>query len=187
MKETRFPFRILIIVFLFSIAMGYMESAVVIYLREVLYPQGFGFPLAPIENKLAVTEIFREAATLFMLISIGTFAGRTLTEKFAFFLFSFAVWDIFYYIFLKILIHWPDSIFTWDILFLIPVTWTGPVITPVIISSTMIVLSLFIIYFTSEQLPYFDTGARIKPVEWFFLISGSLIVFIAFIVVPSLL
>jgi membrane protein implicated in regulation of membrane protease activity len=53
----------------------------------------------------------------------------------------FAIWDIFYYIFLWLLIGWPESFFTWDILFLLPVTWVGPVLAPVINSLTMIVLA----------------------------------------------
>jgi hypothetical protein len=30
----------------FSMAMGYLESAVVVYLRKLYYPDGFKFPLA---------------------------------------------------------------------------------------------------------------------------------------------
>src|SRR5690348_14185303 len=106
---------------LFAIAMGFMESAVVIYLRKILYPGGFQFPLMPISNDLAMVEIFREAATMIMLVGIGILAGRSVKEKFAIFIFCFAVWDIFYYVFLKIFLDWPQSLMTWDILFLIPV------------------------------------------------------------------
>jgi hypothetical protein len=88
----------------FSIAMGYLETSVVVYLRELYYPQGFDFPLAPISPSLAVTEFWREVATIVMLWGVGVLAGRSKTEKFALFLYSFAIWDIFYYIFLKILL-----------------------------------------------------------------------------------
>ena len=121
---------------LFSIAMGFLESAVVQYLREISYPGGFEFPLVPIDNRLAVTEVIRESATIMMLIAVSCLSGRTLSERFAWFLYCFAVWDIFYYIFLKFLIGWPASFMTWDVLFLIPAPWVGPVIAPVIVSST---------------------------------------------------
>ena len=168
------PVRLLIIVTLFSIAMGYLESAVVVYMREILYPAGFDFPLAPIEPDLAITEIIREAATLIMLLAVGLVAGKTPTEKFAWFLYSFAVWDIFYYVFLKLLIGWPASLLTWDILFLIPVTWVGPVITPVIVSLTMILLAIVLVYFsrTLEKI-------RIIPREWAILILGSFVLILA--------
>jgi hypothetical protein len=111
-----------------------------------------------------------------MLLSIGIITGRTFSQRFAWFMYSFAIWDIFYYVFLKILIGWPDSVFTWDILFLIPVVWTGPVITPVIVSLTMILFAGVIICFSER-----DVNIRILPAEWGILITGALIVFIAFI------
>ena len=147
MKSLPFPARILFIITIFSIAMGFMESSVVVYLREILYPGGFDFPLAPINLHLAITELIREAATLIMLLTIGIIAGRTASERFAWFIFSFAIWDLFYYIFLKLLLGWPESLLTWDILFLIPITWVGPVISPVLVALTMILLAVIIIYY----------------------------------------
>jgi len=172
--KSSFPKRILILVTLFSIAMGFFESAVVIYMREILYPEGFDFPLAPIEIHLAITEILREAATMIMLICIGIIAGKNLSTRFAWFIYSFAIWDIFYYIFLKLLINWPESLMTWDILFLIPITWVGPVITPVIVSLTMILLSVVIIFFSGTR-----DGIGIKPLEWTLLIAGSIILILS--------
>jgi len=159
----------------FSIAMAFLEAAVVVYLRTIYYPQGFQFPLMPIEARIAVTEIFREAATVVMLIGLGALAGRNLSEKLAYFIFSFAVWDIFYYVFLKLLLDWPDSWFTWDILFLIPVMWVGPVITPLILSVTMILLSSSMIFFNHKF-----GDAAISREEWILLILGSVIVIISF-------
>ena len=95
--------RNLLIVTIFAIAMGLLESAVVIYLRDILYPGGFEFPLNPIRPDLLWTEVFRELATLVMLLGVGILAGRTLAERFAWFLYAFAVWDIFYYVFLWLL------------------------------------------------------------------------------------
>lgn len=136
---------LLLTVTLFSVAMGFMETAVVVYLRELYYSDGFKFPLVAIDHQIALTEILREAATIIMLIGIGIIAGKNKIQRFAWFIFSFAVWDIFYYVFLKALLNWPSSLLDWDALFLIPVPWTGPVLAPCIISATMILLALFIL------------------------------------------
>lgn len=155
--------------------MGYMESAVVVYLRELYYPDGFDFPLKPIGQNVGITEILREAATLIMLITAGILAGRTKTEKFGFFIYCFAIWDIFYYIFLKLLLGWPASLLTWDILFLIPTTWVGPVLGPVINSITMILLAILISYFTN-----FDTKVKVNIKEWALFVVGSIVIIISY-------
>jgi len=167
--------KIFIYLTVFSVAMGYLESAVVIYLRKIYYPEGFVFPLKAIDQHTAMVEIIREAATLIMLAVAGFLAGRTRTERFGFFLYCFGVWDIFFYVFLKLFIGWPESLLTWDILFLIPVTWVGPVIAPVINSLTMIALAVFISYFTDKNIP-----TRIKKPEWVLLILGSMVVIISY-------
>ncbi|MBL0342227.1 MAG: hypothetical protein IPP71_15750 [Bacteroidetes bacterium] len=160
----------------FSIAMGFMETVVVVYLRKIYYPNGFQFPLVPMETDMAIIEIMREAATIIMLFGIGYLAGKTTSQKFAFFIFSFAIWDISYYIFLKLLLNWPESLFTWDILFLIPVPWVGPVIAPCIVSLTMIILSYSILYFHHKSY-----NTRIKSLEWWLLTAGSLTVIFSFV------
>jgi hypothetical protein len=174
MKLVQFPLRTLLIVTLFFIAMGYIESAVVIYMREILYPGGFQFPLAPIETRLAVTEIIREVATLVVLLCIGMITGGTFSERFAWFLYGFAIWDIFFYIFLNLLIGWPESLMTWDILFLIPVTWVGPVITPVIVSMTMILLAMILVHYNLK-----NEIVKISRIEWALLITGSVILILS--------
>jgi hypothetical protein len=171
----RSTFRTLSWLTIFSVAMGYLESAVVVYLRQIYYPEGFDFPLKAIEPGIGITEIVREAATLVMLAGAGILAGRTKTEKFGFFIFCFAVWDIFYYVFLKLLLGWPPSLVTWDILFLIPVTWVGPVIGPVINSLTMIAFALLISYFTDK-----NRQIKIILIEWLFLIAGSMVMIFAY-------
>ncbi|MEZ5195462.1 MAG: hypothetical protein R2764_03415 [Bacteroidales bacterium] len=165
----------IILLAIFSIAMGFLESAVVVYLRKIYYKDGFQFPLQPIDQLIGKTEILREACTLIMLVILGMMNGRTKTEKFGFFLFCFAIWDIFYYVFLKILLGWPESLLTWDVLFLIPVTWVGPVFGPIINSLTMIILALFISYFTDKS-----KQTRIILKEWVILILGSLIIIISY-------
>jgi len=161
---------------IFAIAMGYLESAVVVYLREIYYPEGFAFPLKIMNVHIAVTEVFREFATLVMLGSVGFIAGRTRLEKFGIFIFAFGIWDIFYYVFLKLLVGWPESFFTWDILFLLPTTWVGPVMAPVINATTMVIFGGLIWFFQSR-----DQLLEVKLREWIMLIIGSIIVIWAYI------
>jgi hypothetical protein len=110
---------------LFSIAMGLLEAVVVVYLRMLFYPEGFAFPLKVMPDKVYLVEIAREAATLIMLASVSAAAGRKHYERLAYFLLTFAVWDIFYYVFLKVFLNWPATLLDWELLFLIPVTWIG--------------------------------------------------------------
>lgn len=176
MDHTKFKFKkILLLIFIFSVAMGFLETSVVVYLRKIYYPQGFAFPLAPIESSIGITELLREAATLIMLISIGLFTGRTVASRFGWFVFSFGVWDISYYVFLKILLGWPSSLAEWDILFLIPVPWLGPVWAPCVVSLSMILLGTLIGYMESKGYP-----VQLKRKDWLLLIAGSLIVILSF-------
>jgi hypothetical protein len=156
---------------IYAIAMAFLESAVVVYMRALYYPEGFIFPLKLIEGRIAVTEVFREAATMIMLVTVALIVSKRAIERFAWFIFAFAIWDIFYYIFLFLLLGWPSSLLTWDILFLIPVTWTGPVLAPVINSLTMILLAIVIIRYSEIKVDF-----RIKFSEWVLLISGSFVV-----------
>jgi len=130
---------------IFSIAMAFVESAVVVYLRAIFYSDGFAFPLKAMVDYKIFVEVLRESATMFMLLSVACLAGRKGWERFAYFMMCFAIWDIFYYVWLKVLLDWPSSLLEWDVLFLIPLPWIGPVIAPVSISLLMIVLGLFIV------------------------------------------
>ena len=161
---------------IFSIAMGYMESAVVIYLRKIYYPGGFQFPLVPLDASLGLVELLREAATLIMLLGIATLSAKTTSLKFAVFIFCFAVWDLCYYLFLWLFLDWPESLLTWDILFLIPVPWVGPVLAPCIVSMTMLVLAAIIFYFQSSG---YNVGLKAR--EWLLLCAGSMVIVFSFI------
>ena len=134
--------RTLLSVTVFAIAMGFLEAIVVVYLRDIYYSGGFKFPLMIIPDSTLRIEILREFCTLVMLLSISFIAGKNKLEIFSYFLFTFALWDISYYIGLKLILNWPASFFTWDILFLIPIPWIGPVLAPLISSFTMILLTL---------------------------------------------
>lgn len=154
---------------LFSIAMGFLEGAVVIYLRALYYPNGFVFPLILMSDTNALVELLREVATIVMLLGIGMLAGRTVNQRLAFFLMSFAIWDIFYYVFLWLVLDWPQSIMEWDILFLVPVLWVGPVITPILITITMLALSAVLL----------RRERGMSKLEWSLIVVGSLVVILS--------
>jgi len=142
------------IVVIFSIAFAYIEAAVVVYLRTIFHPAGFTFPLlgcgiGPFWGRLMLTEIGREAATIVLIFTGAWLFGQSLQQRLAYFLVIFAVWDIFYYVWLKVLIGWPASIMNWDILFLIPVAWASPVLAPLIISVTLLLCAVIMLYFCS--------------------------------------
>lgn len=162
--------------FVFGIAMGILEAIVVIYIRQLYYPSGFAFPLKWMSSNIAFFEWIREAATIVMLVSVGILTGKNNIQQLCYFLFSFGIWDIVYYIALKALIHWPISILDWDILFLIPITWVGPVLAPVICSITMIVGALGIVYLEDS-----DFSVVIKIQHWILSVSGAFIIFCTFI------
>jgi len=161
----------LIWVSIYAIAMGFLEAAVVVYLRKLYYPLGFNFPLKGfIDPAILSVEWVREFATIVMLISIGCLAGKKIYEKFAYFIYAFAIWDIFYYIFLKLTLDWPSSLLTWDLLFMIPWPWIGPVIAPIICSIIMIFMAVLIINF-------YDKGRKVNISwrEWTLFIVGMVL------------
>jgi len=126
----------------FGIAMAHLEGVVVVYLRKALgmldsesNKESIG-KIAPGYLKIEMT---REAATIIMLVIIAYLTGNTWLERGIFFLWTFAFWDLFYYGSLYILIKWPPTLKTIDVLFLIPVPWIAPVWFPVGISSITII------------------------------------------------
>ena len=136
----------LLVLAVFAVAMAFVESAVVVYLRGLFYPEGFYGTLAVFPVFYYGTEVFREAATVIMLASVAVLAARRgWWERAAYFLFCFGVWDIFYYVWLYVLLGWPPSLLTTDVLFLIPVPWVAPVIAPVVASVVMIAASVCIL------------------------------------------
>ena len=137
--------RFLAIVF-FGIAFGYIEATVVVYLRAIFYPDGFVFPITnfgdmPGARRFLLTEIGREVATLILIFATCYLLGRNRRRRLAFFMIIFAIWDVFYYVWLKVLLDWPLSLTDWDVLFLIPVPWAGPVLAPILTSVIMLVIA----------------------------------------------
>jgi hypothetical protein len=129
-----------LLVVVFAIGMAWVEAACVYYLRVMvdrLEPYQAN-PL-PMNGILEQVELVREAATLVMLFTVGMLAGKTGRTRLAYTAIAFGVWDISYYLFLRMICDWPKSLFDWDVLFLLPLPWWGPVLAPVCIALLMIV------------------------------------------------
>lgn len=122
----------------YAIAMALLEAVVVVYLRGLLQVTEDHVALGPYLSM----ETAREAATLVMLVAVGWLAGRQRIERWAYGLFAFGMWDITYYAWLKVLVDWPASWLTWDVLFLIPLRWWGPVLSPMLIAALMCVVAV---------------------------------------------
>ena len=134
----------LLALLLYGISMGYLEAAVVIYLRELYYPHGFVVN-TPIKFSSLIyqVDLFREAATIVMLLMVAYLAFTKIKDKIWVFFWLFAVWDLSYYIFLKLILNWPISLKTLDVLFLIPITWIAPVWLPVSLFSVVLIVTTY--------------------------------------------
>jgi hypothetical protein len=140
-----------VLVVLLAIAFGYIEAAVVVYLRQIFHPEGFifplvSFPLTAQSRSMVLVEVGREAATIVLIFCAAYLSGHNRRQRIAYFLIIFAIWDIFYYVWLWVILGWPGSVMDWDVLFLIPLPWAGPVLAPVLVSLMMLVLAGIILY-----------------------------------------
>lgn len=134
-----------LIVVVFAIAMAWVESASVYYLRTVVDRiEPYQANPLPMRGVLGQVELIREAATLVMLLTVGMLSGRLWSARLAYAAIAFGAWDIFYYVFLRLMCGWPRTLFDWDILFLLPLPWWGPVLAPVTIALLMIVWGTYV-------------------------------------------
>jgi len=179
-EPLKTTFKTFLIVVFFSIAFGYIEAAVVVYLRQIFHPDGFTFPIEvfgidALSRRILLTESGREAATIVLIFTGAWLFGHNRQQRIAYFMIIFAVWDIFYYIWLKVLLDWPASIMDWDILFLIPVTWASPVLYPVLISATLTVFAAVILYFSC-----YDRSIKATPLDWLAFSASAIIIVVSF-------
>lgn len=179
---------------LFSVAFGYLEGAVVTYLRTLheparlhYYPHRAAsemFPLLTLEQLRAAapeqvetlyTEIGRETATMLMLAAIALAVSHNRRQWAAAFAISFGIWDTVFYATLKLLLGWPASLLTWDILFLIPMPWVGPVIAPVLVSLAMIAAGIWCLRRESS-------GRPLRVTRWHLAgtLLGALVIIVSF-------
>jgi hypothetical protein len=161
---------------IYAVAMAYVEATVVVYLRQIFFPQGFKFPLVEIPRDMLLIEAGRELATIIMLIAVAKLLAKNKGTFTAYFLYTFAVWDIGYYMWLKLLLNWPGSILEPDLLFLIPLPWVGPVLAPVLVSAALIAISLTILHFESAEIAF-----RLSRREWLLEISAGILIILSFI------
>jgi hypothetical protein len=192
-RQSRWTLTVLSML-LFGAAFGYLEAAVVSYLR-VLHeparqrfypgrPPGELFPLLTIEQaraagpeqpKTLMIEIGREAATIVMLAAIALAVAANAGQWAASFAIAFGIWDITFYVFLKLLLDWPASLLTWDILFLIPIPWVGPVLAPVIVSASMIAAGLWHL-----QREASGERVRLRVLQWIGIVLGAFVIVVSF-------
>lgn len=159
----------------FSIAMAYLEAAVVVYLRRVYGISDLILQVPPFDAQIAAIELGRELATLVMLLSIGWISGETFQSRVGFAFITFGLWDIFYYLWLRVFIGWPQSILEPDLLFLIPLPWWGPVLAPVLIALWMVIGGIFAVIKVEKNGPL-----HIDAWSWVCLIAGVLILLYTF-------
>jgi hypothetical protein len=128
------------IVVAFAVAMAWMEAATVFYIRALVDRiEPYQAEPLPMHGALGNVELWREAATLVLLAAVGWLAGRTWRQRAGYAALAFGIWDVLYYVFLRPISGWPNTLLDWDILFLLPLPWWGPVLAPVSIAVLMIV------------------------------------------------
>ena len=165
----------LLAVGLFAVAMAYIESAVVVYLRAAYGIEDLLQDLPSAVDRYTLIEIGREMATLVMLATIGYIAGKQRYDRIGYAVYAFGLWDIFYYSWLAVFIGWPTSLLDWDLLFLIPLPWWGPVFAPMLIAMLMIAGgAAAILHVESGKTPW------LTPYDWLVLGAALLLVLYVF-------
>jgi len=159
----------------YGVAMGYLEAAVVVYLRAALGlgPAGVALTHDPAAfGTYGAVEVARELATLVMIAAVGWLAGRGGLERLAWAAVAFGAWDIVYYLGLRLVTGWPPSLNAWDILFLVPVPWVGPVWAPIVLSAALVSFGL-----AAARRVRADQPIRVGPVRAIAaLVSAGLII-----------
>jgi len=167
--------RNLLLLTVFAIAMAQVEASVVVHLRTIYYPENplEIFPLALVSHCDLAIELIRELATVVMILAVALLAGRGRVLVFAGFVFVFGLWDIFYYVWLKLMIGWPQGWWEWDVLFLIPWPWLGPWMAPVLIALLFVVWGGWVICSA--------TPIIVRRINILLFIAGAILVLAAFL------
>jgi hypothetical protein len=163
-------------VVLFAAAMAWFESAAVFYLRTCVGRiEPYQSEPLPLAGVLGPVELVRELATMVMLLTVGMLAGRTWRARWGYAVVAFGVWDILYYAFLRVMCGWPHSLLDWDVLFLLPLPWWGPVLAPVLIALLMIGWGTL-----ASQCEFQSTPRLATLTTWFSASMGVLLALYAF-------
>lgn len=153
-ESNRSRFNRWLTVAVFAVAMAWVESAVVFDLRTFVNRiEPYQADPLPLIGRLGPVELVRELATMIMLFTVGVLAGKTWRQRWGYAALAFGVWDIFYYVFLKVMCDWPHSLLDWDILFLLPLPWWGPVLAPMLIAALMISWGTLVTQFEHSHPP----------------------------------
>ena len=186
-----------------AVGLAYSEAALVVYLRELIAPirrehfpaaAGRMLPLLTVRQleeagagytRLLVVEVSREVAPIVTLLAAAWGLSRGRGQLAAFFLIGFGVWDIFYYVFLRVLIGWPASLGAWDVLYLIPTAWVAPVWAPLVVAATMVAVGLAILR-CGDAVPRWRVGPALAVLAGTGLIMASFLLRTAeaFVAVP---
>ena len=153
----------------YAAAMAYVEAASVVYLRRIYGISDLLRDVAPYDPMVAAIELGREAATLVMILAVGVAAGRSGQARLGFACFAFGTWDVLYYLWLRVLLLWPGSLLAPDVLFLIPLPWWGPVLSPALVALLAAVGGALAVV-------HDDGGRAMRPgaVGWTVLLAGML-------------
>jgi hypothetical protein len=163
---------------LFAVAMANVEAVLVIHLRTIYYPDNplVIFPLNLMSHRDLFIELGREVTTVAMILAVALLAARAFTPVFAAFVYVFGLWDVFYYVWLKLLIGWPSSWLEWDVLFLIPWPWFGPWLTPVLIALLFVIWGGWTLLMTQR-----GRDARFTPTTLVLFLVGTALALTAFL------
>lgn len=142
----------------FGIAFGLIEAAVVVYLRALLGVTGDSlFPmlqhLTPAQTHALEVETAREAATLVLMLAPAWLFHRRPFLRFLAYMIVFGVWDLSYYAFLRVFLGWPAGLFTYDLLFMLPTAWVSPVLCPVLVSLGLIAFATAYLVLARRRVP----------------------------------
>lgn len=167
-----------------ALAFGWIEASVVVYLREIYlrqaslqgasYYTSFQFPLVSLPDHLVAVEMVREACTLLVLGAVAWLAGHRHADRVGAFLLAFGIWDLTYYAGLKLALGWPDSLSTWDLLFLIPLPWVAPVWAPATIAVVFVVAGSYLFWTP-------DRPRRYRPADIAILVASVCLTIAAFL------
>jgi len=160
---------------LFAIAMAYLESGVVVYLRRLYGISDLILSVPPFDPQIGAIELGRELATLVMPLTMGWVAGKKFQSRLGFAVFAFGVWDIFYYVWLSVFIGWPQNLLDPDLLFLLPLPWWGPVLSPVLIAALMVIGGALVVNKNEHELRLIPSS-----MDWVLLAGGILTILYTF-------